>query len=418
MKRRRIATIQRSLLRRAEEVIESPWAIQRSNETARRSRVHARIRQALQTAERLGVPFESVYRDPVPRRNRPDRIVFLHGPTKQRLVLDRDGGNWIFEWQSQRQPLNNWTQISTPDGHRWIVTAPRPRTDGGRDTTYPYEPHPGLNKVLFDGWYGAMTVGSRPECADQRPHAIKAAQIIKALAEAVERGGIDAEKLIDKLETVGGRYLKTLTFKSKPTLMPWHGQGLKLVLDRPAALQGLAKRLLRHLPPDDEADSALAVAGGLIRDLREGSSYAKVAADLPKLASAGAVEAKQIAALYVEASDAVRAKRRALLCEKCAPGTGGLGQLGERGSHYASPIPGDRDGWGCRGTTAAGTICGPMAESSVNRERWEIAQNLLCAVAAVLGFPPRKARHLFSFEDKRAKRRRSDTAAAPRAAET
>jgi hypothetical protein len=354
----------------------------------------------------------------MPRKNRPDRVLFRHGPTGKALLLDREGGNWTYEWEGNRQTLNHWTEIRTADGERWIVTSPRARSGGGRDIPYPYKPHPGLNKVLFDGWYQSMTLGSRLECADQRSHAIKAAQIIKALAEAAERGGAAGEKLIDTLETAAGRYLKTLRFKSSPRHLPWHGQGLKLVLDRPSALHGLAQSLLRQLPPDDEPDAALAVAEGLVRHLREGSSYAKVAAELPKLASAGAVETSHIAALYTAASDEVRAKRRSLLCEKCAPGIGGLGPLGQRGSHYAAPIPGDREGWGCRGTTATGAICGPLAESSVNRERWEIAKNMLCGTVAILGFPPAKARHLFSFEDKRAKRQPSHTVATRPNAET
>jgi hypothetical protein len=418
MKRPRADRVRKSPRRARPRVIDSPWEIQRPKEASRRSRVHARILKALKAADRLGVPFESVYREPTPRKDRPERVLFRHGPTGKVLLLDREAGSWTYEWEGVRRALNHWTDLRTADGERWIVKSPRSRPGGGRDVPYPYRPHPGLKKILFDGWYQSMSLGSRPECADQRSHAIKAAQIIKALAEAAERGGTAGEKLIDTLEIAAGRYLKSLKFKKHPSHLPGHGQGLKLVLDRPSALHGLAQGLLRQLPPDDEPDSAFAVAAGFVRTLREGSSYAKVAAELPDLAHAGDVETNHIAALYVAASNDLRAKRRSLLCEKCAPGIGGLGPLGQRGSHYASPIPGDREGWGCRGTTPTGTICGPLAESSINRERWEIAKNLLCGAVAILGFPSTKARHLFSFEDKRTKRQRPHAVAARPLAET
>jgi hypothetical protein len=382
-------------------VVDDPWRLQRTSDAAKQSRQRSRLLRTLEEALKRGEPFESVYRAQKPARRQPARFVFRYVPTGERLLLDHDQDGWAVVWAGVRRRLDHWDKVQTADGESWVVTQP----EGGESPTTipsPYRPHPGLKKVLFDGWYGAMVVGGRRECAAERRQAMAATQIIKALAEAVERGGLKADALLEKLETVAARYLKGLKFKSQPEQVPWHRQGLKLVLDRPAALQGLAHHWMRHLPPHDDSDSTFSVAERFLADLRQGSNYAKVAAELPRAEAAGTAETKRLEDRFVEASEAVRKKRRALLCARCAPGRGGLGR--DKRVHYASPIPGDTAGWGCEKVTPTGKVCGPLAEESVHQERWELAKGLVRDAAVILGYSRQKARHLYSFEEKRSKR--------------
>jgi len=189
-----------------------------------------------------------------------------------------------------------------------------------------------------------------------------------------------------------------------------------LILDRPTVLSVLADDWLRHFPPDDKAGAAAVALGEeSLRDMRQGSTYLRLGPLLPKLATAGGNEARAIAALYRDACDNVLAKRRELLCELCAPGTGGVGR---DGNSYSDPFPGDLTGWGCRGKTPWGKLCGPLALRRVWEHGWEVAKKLVGEEAVILGLPRAKARHLFAFEDKRAKRPRSARPSAVARAET
>ena len=244
-----------------------------------------------------------------------------------------------------------------------------------------------------------------PNGPTRSEQAIAALEIIKALAEAVRDGGADGARFMTNLATRAGRYLKKQEIEGLPRSSPKQGQGRKLVLDRPAALQGLANRWWGYLPPDDKrGEEAMALAREYIRDLRQGSNYAKLAEEMPALPAAGPAEARAIANRYLEVCELAWNERKELLCERCAPGTGALGMNGK--TFYAAPIPGDLAEWGCKGTTILGKSCGRVAENRLDASGWEHATKLVSEAAVILGYPAKKARHLFSFLDKRVKRRR------------
>jgi hypothetical protein len=219
-------------------------------------------------------------------------------------VLEPAGEGWTFEWRTTKSALGVWAQIKTSDHSTWIVTPPRSMPGRVRSIPHPCRPHPRLKNDLFNAWYGAMVAAARPERAHERREALLAMQILKALEEAVKRGGPQGARVIERMEALARPYLAKLWFDERT---PKHSQGLKLVHDRAAAVTSLADRWARYFPPHALApDEALDTADEFIRDVRTGSIYAGSAAELPVVENAGPGEARKLADAYRKAVQAVQ----------------------------------------------------------------------------------------------------------------
>jgi hypothetical protein len=374
---------------------DNPWRIERRDNFERAGRKR-RIRRAFEKAEKLGVSFDSVYQpEPAKAPDPRQQTIFRYSPTGDRLVIETDGDGCEFEWQGARQELADWARIETTDGKPWIIERPRVA-----QKAYPRPPQTGLSgermsTILFNARQQAWTIGASPECATERFSAAAVAQILSALQEACKAGGPRAHSFIESLDTSARSYLGTLSFGTSDTpIVGPYGQGKRTVYSRPAALLRLAGYWFVHLPHQETKDADerehLSLGERFIDDVRKGSLYAELAKKLPKLATAGKKEARQIAQAYAAAYETVLGVRRSKLCERCAPGRGALGTDGR--TYYAQPMPWEA-GWGCRSPRD----CVRKLESVREAARGE-ARTVVRRAAGILGMPPIGTRSLFDFE--------------------
>lgn len=361
----------------------SEWVSERPR---RRSEL-ARSRAALRRALKEGTLDK--FREPALRP--PEKVRFVFRRKRQCLVIEQDEKGWLLEWRRGKRRLGTFERISALDGTEWIVEPPQQQPAGGLTIPYPRRPHAGLASVV-SGWRNILDAYGRPELAHEQPRSASIVQIQEALSEAVRREDAAADRFVDSLVRRARAYLQGLWFADTPRPTSRMGaEGLRPVATRPTALLALADHWSRYLPPDHKTGRvAASVAEEFIRSLRTGSSYATVAAELPKLATAGPAEVALITASYVTTCSTMLAQRLDLLCERCAPGEEGVGR---DGAYYTAPIPGDTAGWGCK----RGTSCAD-GESEIRETRSELGKKVVERAAVALGMPPGKARALFDFE--------------------
>jgi hypothetical protein len=353
------------------------------------------------------------------------RILFRYKPTKERLVLDPERGTcsvadraeedgWAFKWRGDRCMVGRWTEIETRDGKRWIVETP-----SADAIPYPRPVQPRLSNLL-SGWTSALSVYASPERADERPQAAAVAQILSSLAAASEKRSREGLALIEKMEVLAQRFATRERAQGEEDPNAALRMPPITTIKRPAALHRLAAWWDGYLFPPDDRKTPEALAERFIADLRSGTLYAKVATELSKLLTAGGTEKNEIARQFGAALEAVRVKCREKLCPRCAPWKGALGRNGT--TWHAVPSPGDTEEWMCQGTFTGSDfrkkVCGPRAERTVREYVGEQAQKLLSGALVTLGYPARKARHLFSFDEKRFVRARSVLASGSPPAET
>src|SRR6185436_4551518 len=109
-------------------------------------------------------------------------------------------------WRNAKRAIGDYAAIETTDGSRWIVEPPHFEPSGNRIASYPRKPRSGLRKTL-SAWIDLLGDYGSPELAQERPQAAVAAQILRSLAEAIERGDADANRHLRVLETAARRYL-------------------------------------------------------------------------------------------------------------------------------------------------------------------------------------------------------------------
>jgi hypothetical protein len=285
-----------------------------------------------------------------------------------RLLVEKDDDGWFYTWRKERNPLGVFVEIVDPAGENWIVEPPELKPHGGSTIPYPRHPMKGLATSLR--WADFMQLQGAPELAHERPRLGAVVQVLKALSEAHRR---DHQKLFDSLEVVAARYLQKLTFEHlQPPPRPQRG-GLRLVVPRSLAAEKLAEWWLRYLAKPAVDPSA--VVEEYLRDLWQGSYYAKITVGLSRLGpqKVGSIVDAFRDARERLAEEAERQKAARRLCEFCLRDVGQDCQGGR--SHEA----GRNLYW--------------------NRA-WDLAKGLVRASLIVQGMPRAKARSLFDRQRK------------------